>query len=72
MGSTLIKCSTAFSKISEVEILTAGALDGDTSSMDLLARSRWVSGVTKGAFVPLRTARRLTGTEGAILSSLGL
>lgn len=37
LGSTLIKCSTALSKISEVDILTAGGSDGDTSFTDSLA-----------------------------------
>ena len=40
LGSTLIKCSIALFKTSEVDTFTAGGFDGDTSSIDLLARSR--------------------------------
>jgi len=68
-GSTLIKCSKASSRIFVVVVVTFGAFDGETSSKGLFAIRRWVSGVTKEAFVPPGRARRPTG-GGGVLSSM--
>ncbi|KAM3072277.1 hypothetical protein ACMFMG_012187 [Clarireedia jacksonii] len=64
-----MRCSTALDRISVVESLMAGALDGEMESRGGLVIRRCVSGVTRGALVPRGSARRSSGTGCASLSS---
>jgi hypothetical protein len=69
LGSILMRWSMALDRISVVESLMAGALDGDIVSRGGRVIRRCVSGVTRGALVPKGSARRSRGTGCASLSS---
>jgi hypothetical protein len=60
LGSILIRCARASSRIFAVVLTFDGTLDGDISFKGLAATTRRVSGVTNVAFVPSGIASRLT------------
>lgn len=68
LGSTLIRCATASSKILAVVLLTLDNFEGDTSTSGLFNTSRLVSGDINNAFVAFGSARRFLNGGGALPS----